>query len=177
MRISRSYPPTSKLYFVCSNILTFLWRVTIIHFARVYAVKQQKCAHKQLMELRERKDELSNSNETISKPKIVSIQEMESKLLKIRDSDIVVNNIEDDELTDIAMKFEKVLNGFLTVLNFLIVKPIIFTIKYLWKYFYIMASVIYEEIVEWIKKKEMKKKLLSQMIPVDNDEHLNITTV
>ena len=40
-----------------------------------------------------------------------------------------------------------------------------------------MASVIYEEIVEWIKKKEMKKELLSQMISVDNDEHLNITTV
>jgi hypothetical protein len=177
MRISRHYPPTSKLYFVCSNILTFLWRVTIIHFARVSTVKQQKCAHKQLMELRERKDELSNSNETISKPDIRSIQEMESKLLKIRDSDIVVNNIEDDELTDIAMKFEKVSNGFLTVLNFLIVKPIIFTIKYLWKYFYIMTSVICEEIVEYFNKKEMKKKLLSKMIPVDNDEHLNITTV
>ena len=101
----------------------------------------------------------------------------EKKLLKIRDGDIVVNNIEDDELTDIAMTFEKWLNRLLVVLNFLILKPIIFTIKYLWRYFYIMASVIYEEIVEWIKKKEMKKELLSQMISVDNDEHLNITTV
>ena len=106
MRIVRTYPYSSKLYFVLSNILTFLWRVTIIHFSRVCAVKQQKRAHKQLTELRERKDKLSNSNETISEPVIRSMYKTEKKLLKIRDGDIVVNNIEDDELTDIAMTFE-----------------------------------------------------------------------
>ena len=165
MLIDRTYPPSSKLCFVAENILPFLYRVAKIHSVRVIVEKQKVNAHKQLTDLRERKAELSTSNENISKVEVEAIQTMEKELECIRECDIIIS-IEEDDLTDIALSFERVLNFFLSSFKFLVVKPVIFIVKYLWKYFYIMSSAIYEEIIETIKKRKIRKKLLKQAIQI-----------
>ena len=165
MIINRTYPPSSKLCFIAENILPFLYRVARIHFTRLIMTKQKVNAHKQLTDLRERKVELSNSNEKISKDEIKAIQNMEKELECIRECDITIT-IEEDELTDIAMSVEKVLNWFTSSFKFLVIKPIIFLVECLWNCFNIIISAMYKEITEYIKKRKMKKELLKQAVEI-----------
>lgn len=171
--INRGFHDDNSVEFMFGHLINFLTRIVAIHIQRLKTRNQKNSAHKELSKLRERKTELTNSNEEISQCEIEAIAEREKELHCLRENEYLEVNLPDDDLTDLAISYEKIFNVFSLTIIYIFIKPIKLILVAVWNGSSLLLPLMYKEIrmyiSEYIKKRKIRKEFSNYGSPVDDD--------